>query len=125
MTLVHRKLVRIGLAIILDLLNARTVGDAVPASPIQLRAVRLELAFQNDLLKEHPLQPDHREFVFLAGPAEEFRFDDRWLVEIFVAIVVVKYSECIIQPDIGYENGPNPVMNEPVVHLLRASFSRG
>src|SRR5439155_13040076 len=98
MTLVHRQLVLIGLTIILDLLNASTVGHAVSASPVQLRAVRLELAFQNDLLEEHPLQPDHRELVFVAGPSEEFRFDDRWLVEILVAIVVVKYSECIIHP---------------------------
>src|SRR6266566_6429968 len=82
MTLVRRELVGIGLTIILDLLNASTGGNAVPASSVQLRAVRLELAFQNDLLKEHALQPDHRELVILAGPADEFRFDDRWLVEI-------------------------------------------
>src|SRR5882724_10678859 len=114
MTLVRRQLVRIGLTIILDLLNASTVGDAVPASPVQLRAVRLELAFQNDLLKEHALQPDHRELVMLADPADEFRFDDRWLVEILVAVVVVNHGECIIYCDAGDENGPDPVMDEPV-----------
>src|SRR5438046_6872558 len=103
MTLVRRELVRIGLTVILDLLKASTEGDAVPASRIKLRAVRLELTFQNDLLKEHALQPDHRELVILAGLGEEFRFDDRGLVEIFVAIVVVKYREHIIHSDAGDE----------------------
>ena len=125
MTLVRPELVRIGLTIILDLLNASTVGDAVQVSPIQLRAVRLELTLQNDLLKEHALQPDQRELVILAGPADKFRFDDCGLVEILVAVVVVNHGEYIIYSDAGDENGPNPVMDEPVVHLLQASFSRG
>jgi len=62
MALVHRQLVLIGLTIILDLLNASTVGNAVSASPIELRAVRLELAFENDLFKEHRLQPEQKHY---------------------------------------------------------------
>src|SRR5437764_609063 len=125
MTLARRQLVRIGLTIVLDLLNTSTVGSAVSVSRIQLRAVRLELAFQNNLPKEYPLQPDHGELVVLAGPADEFRFDDRWLIEIFVATVVVNHPEYIIHSDVRNENGSNPVMNEFVVNLLQASFSRG
>ena len=55
MTLVPRELVRIELTIILDFLNASTVGDAVRPHGTRLGAARLKFTLKHDRLEKYPL----------------------------------------------------------------------
>jgi hypothetical protein len=112
-------IVLVWLAICLDFLHACRSRSAIKTPVIEAHTAGLILRLKRGFQEKRSVHEKHRKPIVSTIAGQGLRLDDRGMIELLVAVVVIRYFKDVLNLDIGHEDRAHPVMDPSAWHLPR------